>query len=74
MTELLANLVGVLIAGGLLGVEIWVVAIGILAWVVARQGPITPRVLVVAGLLLGASAAAYVGIVVLIGVLLSADR
>jgi hypothetical protein len=74
MTELLAKLVGVLIAGGLLGVEVWVVAIGILAWVVARQGPITPRALAVAWLLLSASAAAYVAIVVVIGVLLSAGR
>jgi hypothetical protein len=30
MTEALASLAGVLIAGGLLGVEVWVVAIGIL--------------------------------------------
>jgi hypothetical protein len=58
MTEVLATLAGVLIAAWLLGAEVWVVAIGILAWVVARQGPITPRVLVVAGLLLSASAAA----------------
>jgi hypothetical protein len=72
VTELLANLGGVLLAGWLLGVEVWVVAIGILAWVVARQEPIRPRVLAVAGLLLSASAAAYVVIVVLIGVLLSA--
>lgn len=74
MTEVLANLAGVLIAGWLLGVEVWVVAIGLLAWVVACQGPITPRVLVVAGLLFGASVATYVAIVVLIGVLLSAGR
>ena len=72
MTELLANLAGVLLAGWLLGAEVWVVAIGILAWVVARQEPITPRVLAVAGLLLSASAAAYVAIVSLIGFLLSA--
>jgi hypothetical protein len=72
VTELLANLAGVLLAGWLLGVEVWVVAIGMLAWVVARKEPITPRVLAVAGLLLSASAAAYVVIVVLIGVLLSA--
>jgi hypothetical protein len=70
--ELLANLAGVLLAGWLLGVEVWVVAIAILAWVVARQEAITPRVLAVAGLLLSASAAAYVVIVVLIGVRLSA--
>jgi hypothetical protein len=31
MTEALASLAGVLIAGGLLGVEVWGVAIGILA-------------------------------------------
>ena len=31
MAEALANLVGVLIAGEWLGVEVWVVAIGILA-------------------------------------------
>ena len=74
MTEALANLAGVLIAGWLLGIEVWVVAIGLLAWVVARQGPITPRVLVVAGLLLSASGAAYVASVVLIGVLLSTIR
>jgi hypothetical protein len=72
VTELLANLAGVLLAGWLLGVEVWVVAIGMLAWVVARKEPITPRVLAVAGLLLSASAAAYVVIVVVIGVLLSA--
>ena len=30
MVEALANLVGVLIAGELLGVEVWAVAIGIL--------------------------------------------
>jgi hypothetical protein len=70
----LANLAGVLIAGALLGAEVWVVTIGILAWVAGRQGPITPRVLAVAGLLLGASAVAYVTIVVLIGVLLSPGR
>jgi hypothetical protein len=40
--------------------------------VVARQEPITPRVLAGAGLLLSASAAAYVAIVSLIGFLLSA--
>jgi hypothetical protein len=74
MMEALANLAGVLVTGGLLGAEVWVVAIAILAWVVAHQGPITPRVLVVAGLLLGASAVAYVAAVVLIGVLLSAGR
>jgi hypothetical protein len=72
VTELLANLAGVLLAGWLLGVEVWVVAIGILAWVVTRKEPITPRVLAVAGLLLSASAAAYVVIVVVIGALLSA--
>jgi hypothetical protein len=31
MTEALANLAGVLIVGALLGVEVWVVAIGLLA-------------------------------------------
>jgi hypothetical protein len=40
--------------------------------VVTRKEPITPRVLAVAGLLLSASAAAYVVIVVVIGVLRSA--
>jgi hypothetical protein len=74
MTEALANLAGVLIAGCLLGVEVWVVAIGLLAWVIGRHGPITPNVLAVAGLLLGTSVAAYVASVVLIGVLLSANR
>jgi hypothetical protein len=74
MTEALMNLAGVLIAGGLLGVEVWVVAIGILAWVIAHPGPVMPRVLAIAGLLLGASAAAYVAIVVLVGVLLSSGR
>ena len=72
MTEALANLAGVLIAGWLLGVEVWVVAVALLAGVVGRHGPITPAVLVVVGLLLGASTAAYVASVVLIGVLLSA--
>lgn len=71
MMAALAALTGVLIAGCLLGVEVWVVAIAMLAWLVARPAPISTRVLVVTGLLLGASAAAYVGIVVLIGVLLS---
>jgi hypothetical protein len=70
MTEALASLAGVLIAGGLLGVEVWVVAIGILAWVVSRPGPITTRVSVVAGLLLAVSAVAYVGAAVLIGAML----
>jgi hypothetical protein len=56
------------------GVEVWVAAIAVLAWVIGRHGPITPRVLVVAGLMLGASAAAYLTSVVLIGVLLSAIR
>ena len=70
MMEALANLAGVLIAGWLLGVEIWVVAVALLAWVVGRPGPITPRAVVVAGLLLAVSAAAYVASVVLIGVLL----
>ena len=70
MMEALANLAGVLIAGTLLGVEVWVVTIGVLAWVVARHGPIVPRVLVVAALLLGVSAVAYVAAVVLIGVVL----
>jgi hypothetical protein len=74
MTEGIANLAGVLFAGGLLGVDVWVVAIGLLGWVVARPGPITPRILVVAGLLLGASAVAYVAAVVLVGVLLSSVR
>jgi hypothetical protein len=74
MTEALANLAGVLIAGCLLGVEVWVVAIGLLAWVIGRHGPITPNVLAVAGLLLGTSVAAYVASVVLIGVRLSATR
>jgi hypothetical protein len=73
VTELLANLAGVLLAGWLLGVELWVLAIGILAWLVARQAPVTPRVLAVAGLLLSASAAAYVAIVALVGFLLSAS-
>ena len=70
MTEALVSLAGALVAGGLLGVEVWVVAIGILAWVVARPGPITTRVSVVAGLLLAVSAVAYAAAVVLIGALL----
>lgn len=70
MTEALASLAGVLIAGWLLGVEVWVVAIGILAWVVSRPGPITLRVSVVAGLLLAVSAVAYVAAVMLIGAML----
>jgi hypothetical protein len=70
MTEALASLAGVLIAGALLGVEVWVVGIGILAWVVARPGTITTRVAVVAGLLLALSAVAYVAAVVLIGAVL----
>ena len=74
MTEALANLVGVLIAGWLLGIEVWVVATALLAWVIGRHGPITPSVVVVAGLLLGASAGAYVASVVLIGLLLAAVR
>ena len=74
MTEALTNLAGVLIAGWLLGVEVWVVAIGLLAWVIGRHGPITPRILVVAGLMLGASATVYIASVVLIGVLLSVVR
>jgi hypothetical protein len=70
MTEALANLIGVLIAGALLGVEIWVVGIGLLAWVVARQGPVIPRVLIVAAFFLGVSGVAYVAVIVLIGALL----
>jgi len=70
MVEALASLAGVLIAGWLLGVEVWVVAIALLAWVIGRHEPITPRVVMVAGLLLAVSAAAYVASVVLIGVLL----
>ena len=70
MTEALANLIGVLIAGALLGVEIWVVGIAVLAWVVARHGPIIPRALVLAAFVLGVSAVAYVAVVVLIAALL----
>jgi hypothetical protein len=72
MTEGLASLLGVLIAGALLGVQVWVVGVGVLAWVVARHGPIIPRVLIVAALLLGVSAIAYVAAVVLIGMLVDA--
>lgn len=70
MTESLAHIAGVLLAGGLLGVVIWVVGIGILAAVVARPGPITARVVGVAGLALAVSAVAYVGAVLLIAALL----
>jgi hypothetical protein len=74
MMEALANLAGVLVAGALLGLEVWVAAIGILAWVVARPGPVTTRTLVIAGLLLGTSAGAYVAIAVLVAVLLSSGH
>lgn len=74
MREALANLAGILLAGGLLGVEVWVVAIGLLAGLIARPEPVTPRALAVAGLLLGVSAVAYVAAVVLIAVLLSSGR
>jgi hypothetical protein len=69
MTEAVASLVGVLIAGTLLGVEMWIVGTGVLAWVVARR-PVPTRVVIVAALVLGASIVAYVAAVVLIGGLL----
>jgi hypothetical protein len=72
MMEGLASLLGVLIAGALLGIEVWVVGVGVLAWVVARHGAILPHVLIVAALFLGFSAIAYVAAVVLIGILIDA--
>lgn len=47
------------------------VAVGILAAVVARPGPITPRALGLAGLGLAVSGLAYVAAVLLIGALLT---
>jgi hypothetical protein len=70
MTEALANLAGVLIVGALLGVEVWVVAIGLLAWVVASPRPIPSRIPILAALLLSVSVVAYIAAVVLIGVVL----
>lgn len=71
LIEALVNLAGVLLAGTLLGIEIWIVSIALLAWVVASPArPITSRIPVVAGLLLAVSAVAYVAAAVLIGILL----
>jgi len=65
-----ANLLGVLAAAFLLGVEVWIVAVLALAYVVSREA-ITVGVLVKAAAALGASAVAYVVAVVLIGRLVS---
>ena len=65
-----ANLLAVLVAAFLLGVEVWVVAILALAYVVSREA-ITVGALVKAAAALGASAIAYVAAVMVIGLLVS---
>jgi hypothetical protein len=61
-----AALLAVLAAAVLLGLEVWVVAVALLAWVVSRPA-LTGTVLVRAGAALAVSAAAYVTAVILVG-------
>lgn len=70
MGMLAANSAGVLVALVLLGVEVRVVAIAVLAYVSSRE-IITVRVLVRAGTVISASAIAYVIAVILVGILVS---
>jgi hypothetical protein len=70
VTALVANLIGVLLAGALLGVAVWVVDVGVLAWLVSR--PSVSRRAVAGGLaVVAAVTVTYVGVVILIGVVLT---
>ena len=62
------NIAAILLALVLLGVEVWVVAIGVLAYVVSRDA-ITVPVLMRAGTAMVASAIAYCALAILLGTL-----
>jgi hypothetical protein len=70
MGILAANFVGVLMALILLGGEVWVIGIAVLAYVASRE-LITFPVLGWAGAVMGTSAVAYIIVVILIGFLVS---
>lgn len=67
----MAGLLGVLIAGILLGVAVWVIGIAILAWVVTRP-TLTGGSLVATGAAVAASGVVYVAAVIAIRLLLPA--
>jgi hypothetical protein len=62
------SLLGVLLAGALLGVLVWVVAVALLGYVVISR-PLTPRVWLLSATGLLVSTGAYVILAVAVGVL-----
>jgi hypothetical protein len=61
-----AAFLAVLLAAVLLGLEVWVLAVALLAWVLSRPA-LTGAVFVQAGAALAVSAAAYTAAVILVG-------